>query len=978
MTTMWIVAIAALLFMASANLAAGAQAAGGTFVCNFETADVAAKFKVSGARAEWTKNTEDGAVIEGVAFAKEVVESGALHLVLLPGKTYTTVEYSAADGMPSDWSGYGLFSMNFENGSEFMINLHLTLADESGAEFYADNLWIFRAKNRIDVPVDEIRTADGTALDMKRMRSMRLEIRSAEKFERDLWLFQFYLHPAGKAVVAPSKKRMLIDFGPLGAPVMAGAKLVTEKAAYARWRGCGWTSDTKGFQATYFKRPDALVSDWVWADLGAGAATLRVDLPAGKYRGRFYGGDYNTKAVATRAFTLSANGKAVAQNAADPAKYYTKKGHFIGIDEWYETGEDPYAKFVAKFYQTYDFEFEAGGGYAEFTWGKTLAAFGLLIAPAEGAEFEDACAAVEAARRESLFANLRFPEAPKKAPKATASEEKRGFILWSRGWKGDVGLYDTPAKKERSPRKLNIVAAGGQRQHVTLTATPLKPLGKVKIEVSELAGRKGAVLPAKAVGVRAVKYMWLGWPAYVGTGCLFPTDEVPSKDGVNVTFWVTVTPPPKTASGVYRGKIRISAANGGSAEVGLSVEVRPFALADDHPVAFALWRCSDYNMNYCMRYFLPERLDYFRKILDAEVADMKAHGLNSMYFCPPILKGVQGERVVLDFSILDEECRAAKKGGFCTPERPGMVFLLPDVARYLMKETRYRDFMEPEDLSPALPESEQLEEFSELFVKRYLDAARQIHAYFQKQGLSVLLYPSDEPRERNINRWNRNLEDTIRYSDLLHKNIPGARIYVDPMRDGNSGVDYLPLCDHVDVIGTHPWDQSGRIVEKCCRDGKPILWYFNMIMWDRYDFGLQQAASGATGCWQWHYQWDLVPFQPFHSGFKWGITVPGPNGPLDKPGYEMIAQGIDDYRYFATLERRVNAAEAAGKAKKQVAAARKAIAKFLKDAPPYAYASDYQGRSRAGRAKRDKVSGKTLDLWREEFAKHTEAIDKAK
>ena len=149
-----------------------------------------------------------------------------------------------------------------------------------------------------------------------------------------------------------------------------------------------------------------------------------------------------------------------------------------------------------------------------------------------------------------------------------------------------------------------------------------------------------------------------------------------------------------------------------------------------------------------------------------------------------------------------------------------------------------------------------------------------------------------------------------------------------------------------------------------------------MIARDRYDFGLQQAASAAEGCWQWHYQWDLVPFLPFHSGFKWGVTVPGPSGPLDKSNYEMIAEGITDYRYFATLVNRIAAAKKAGKAKKEVAAAEKAIAKLLKVAPPYARRADYEGRSRAERTKRDKMAGRTLDQWRDIFSAHIIAIDK--
>ena len=47
------------------------------------------------------------------------------------------------------------------------------------------------------------------------------------------------------------------------------------------------------------------------------------DLPDGKYRARFYGGNYNSKALAVKAFTLSVNGKKVAEKTVDPKTYYT-------------------------------------------------------------------------------------------------------------------------------------------------------------------------------------------------------------------------------------------------------------------------------------------------------------------------------------------------------------------------------------------------------------------------------------------------------------------------------------------------------------------------------------------------------------------------------------------------------------------------------------------------------------------------------
>jgi len=944
------------------------------FISNFTGPKEVEGFVVTGADARWSSSTEDGAPVEGTALEKEGEKAGSLYLQLIPGKTYTTVEYAAERGMPADWQGYDRLVMHFENGSEFLINLWLTVTDASGAKYFADNLWINRAKTRVEVPLAELRTAAGEPLDLANVKTFKLDIRSAEKFYRDLWLFRFQLEGAEKPVVKASAKSMLFNFSLLGAAPLPGSKLVHEKTAYADWRGYGWMPGTPELTATYFKKPDRLTAAWVWQDLGNQKATFRVDLPDGKYRARFYGGNYNSKALAVKAFTLSVDGRKVAEKKVDPKTYYTTKGHFFGMDHWYQEGEDPYDVYVAKYYQTYDFSFAVKGGHAEFTWTKTLAAFGLLIAPT-GDEFVKAADAIEKARRKDVAEKIHAPEPPKGKTEADRIEKGRGFVIWSRNYLKSVGLYDRPAAEERNPKSLKVKAAMGERGNVAFTLTPIRPMGAVEVKVSDLMADEGGKMPASAIQVRVVRFMWQGWPASIAPGILYPTTKIPAAGMYNQTVWLTVTPPKDSAPGMHRGTVRIKTKAGGEIALPLDVYVRPFEFTNNHDRSFALWRCSDYNMNYALRYFMPAKMGYFRQLLDAECADQKAHGATAFYFNPPIIKGVKGSKVQLDFTIVEEEANAAKKYGFCTAARPGMVFLLPDIARYLMKETRYGDFMEPEDMSPELPEADRVEEFSDLFNARYIDAAKQIHAFYKKKGLHVLLYPADEPRERNTNRWNRNLEDTLRYCRMIKENIPDAQIYVDPMRDENAGVDYLPILDVVDVIGTHPWDQSKRIVERCSNESFPILWYFNAIMWDRYDFGLENAAADSRGTWQWHFMWDLLPFQPFHSSFKWGVTVPGPEGPFDTPAHELIATGISDYLYLATLEAKITAAKDAGTAESAVESAERTLAQFYDNAPPYPTREDYEGDRKDRQTRREVIAGKTLDQWRDAFAEHIQEID---
>ena len=92
---------------------------------------------------------------------------------------------------------------------------------------------------------------------------------------------------------------MLLDFGPQGSALLTGAAPVDETTPYVKWRGYGWTGETRGFTSAQFNKakPDAMLSDFVWADLGSRTAVLRVDLPDGSYRARFWGGNYTSKAM---------------------------------------------------------------------------------------------------------------------------------------------------------------------------------------------------------------------------------------------------------------------------------------------------------------------------------------------------------------------------------------------------------------------------------------------------------------------------------------------------------------------------------------------------------------------------------------------------------------------------------------------------------------------------------------------------------
>ena len=944
------------------------------FVYRIDGAASVSALRVAGASAQWSPTLDDGMAIEAVAEKLPAIKNGAVHLVLEPGSASSTVEFAAESGLASNWSGRGKLVFQVDNASEFMIPFTLTIRDAAGAAFSADHLWLFRARNRFEIPLADIRTDEGTPLDLSHMRSLRLEFRSAEKFERNLWLYDFYV--AGDASLTRPHGEVLLNFSPQGAPLLDGSLPIDERTAYAKWRGYGWTTDMKDASSALFNqpKPDPMLSSMVWADLGSRRAALRVDLPDGEYRARFWGGNYTSKAVAARSFALSVNGAVVAARRTDPATFYTAAEYFRGIGDWYEPGEDTWAKFGRNLYEHFDFPFTVRGGKAEFTWSKTLAAFGLLIAPA--ADFRAAVERVEAAQREAFEANLNLPKPATANQPPEPAGQKRGFLLWSRDWQKTVRPYDVPDASELNPSALRTVAAQGQRVHSTITITPLRALGWVSASVSALRTPAGAVLPHSAVEVRVVKYLWDSWPASLDRFCLFPTTRAPAYLKLNQTWWFTITPPAGAKPGVYTGTVRLLTQTG-SVSVPLSVEVLPFQLAnaEQHGAAYSLWRNSDYNMSYALRYFMPAKMDYFRRLLRAEAADMKAHGMTAFHFTTPFITGVEGDHVTLDFSLVKEECRVVKEYGLNGPSRPALVFLPIEISRKLMKETRYGDFQEPEELSPMLPDSQRDEEFSDRFNRRFIDAVRQIQDFFDAQGIAIMMQTADEPRERNINQWNRNLAQTIRYDKMIKAAIPRVKLYVDPEGDEDSGVDYLPMLDQLDFFSPHPRDRAAKMIARA-HTGKPVLRYYNGIVGDRYDWGFEVAAANAHGFAQWHFGWELQPFQPFQATWHSGYTVAGPDGPLDSPGYELAAAGIDDYRYIATLRARIADAKKAGLSGPAVTEAEAALSELQAGSEPYAMAPEYADERH--QHERTTIAGQTLDEWRARLAACIESIDRAR
>jgi hypothetical protein len=156
-------------------------------------------------------------------------------------------------------------------------------------------------------------------------------------------------------------------------------------------------------------------------------------------------------------------------------------------------------------------------------------------------------------------------------------------------------------------------------------------------------------------------------------------------------------------------------------------------------------------------------------------------------------------------------------------------------------------------------------------------------------------------------------------------------------------VDYTPFAGLVDVLNTHAWQGSARLIAETQRLGK-TLWVYNNG-YSRLAWGFSLWKLGARGNWQWAYfgAGSSDPYSPIPVG---GSENPGESntgrGPtycfadriIPTPRYEWVREGIDDYRYLYTLKERLQGAEgaAAAKAKDEANAL---FAEITKVAPQY-------------------------------------------
>ena len=119
---------------------------------------------------------------------------------------------------------------------------------------------------------------------------------------------------------------------------------------------------------------------------------------------------------------------------------------------------------------------------------------------------------------------------------------------------------DTPFEAERADRCV-AEAFAGEYEPVTLGLVPLRDLGKVAVEVSDLTG-PGGTIPSRAIDLgfvsnRISRVTVEGTVYTISPRLIMPGGVADVPEGLTRRFWMTVRTPADARPGVYKGTVTI-------------------------------------------------------------------------------------------------------------------------------------------------------------------------------------------------------------------------------------------------------------------------------------------------------------------------------------------------------------------------------------------------------------------------------------
>ena len=474
---------------------------------------------------------------------------------------------------------------------------------------------------------------------------------------------------------------------------------------------------------------------------------------------------------------------------------------------------------------------------------------------------------------------------------ATADEQTRGFIFFSKPSSFDVMPDFVPASADRST-SLAAADSPGQYGPISVFLFALGETGShaYSMTVSDLVSTKGGKIAAQNFDVRSVRYIKAS-----GGGSAYPLLlESPPSTVVYAKrlqqFWITYYIPPGAAAGAYTGEVHISVDGDQKLSVPLTLTVYPFT---PPALTVPIWMCYD----------APRGGTTTLAGLANDLNDQKLHGMNMGKIMPVITNDK------LDLAQTTPQLDVYKS---IFPKSIVVMELYDRITSRWVNDFRSVNTTPKmwgrwTVFDPLYP----LGQYDAVFLKGVGD----LNAAAKSRGLTLQIEVADEPE---THQWTikaaqhylalvrDNYRDVIRYEDggggFVDNENPPDKLF------GLQGDGKGPL---VQVFSTNRWSKEG-IARLQKNDPGVVINLYNMAGHVSAQPGTKPSPTDEArqnfGFFSWYVNssvGDTYEYDPGASQaderYAWPAAAAG-QGKLPTIAWEQSREGVKDLMYVKALE----------------------------------------------------------------------------
>lgn len=686
------------------------------------------------------------------------------------------------------------------------------------------------------------------------------------------------------------------DFGTKTSPVMDGFTGINPESKYSATNGYGFITKNKP-RAFDRKLPEPVSQDFI------SNGWFRVDLPDGDYKvWIMYGDSHHGQRIwpIIKNMKVKADGKTIFEQNLTQDDFY-KSRYFAHLNADYRKGDDIWDKYINVKFRKHIVPIKVKGGKVNLAFYK-IPVNALAIYPVKDAEeVEDELRYLEKRRKRKVSINEVKHIEKNPVPVPSARDKQQGFILFSRPWADRIYPSTRPLASEIN-QPVKIFASPDENQAGSFSLYPLKDLNDVGFTVSDLKTRDGKTFSKDNIELRIMRY----FETYVGQRgsaeykfqvkplILYKSEKINLQLGVTKQIFLNVQVPENTALGIYDGKIHITSKSGIPAELTLKLRVLPIKL-EPVPILYGFYHFNYdyYYYRYWSKIWTDEEME--KRVWENEEKDLK------------FLKKVGFNSLALSDDLRGDITSADGKGTNLTFDFNGRFGKWMDLYTKLGFGPMPWYGFSPQGSGPSGKNrltyfaKVKGKQFSDNWNKAYVKLIELVRDEVKKRKWSdIYIYVSDELGNYGI----KGAEHGVKLLNIVKK-IKGIR-----WGSSMNGPDEQIELPHLDIAMPNFAFPVTEKRLKMIRDNKCELWLYNMGF-SRFGFGFYPWRTGAKGRYQWFHRSSVVnPYDDFDGNKggdgRYNMTFPSPDGPpRGTIKLEQMRAGINDMRYIATLEKRM-------------------------------------------------------------------------